>query len=222
MGKTYSTNRPAALLSNGKYFTMPLPQYEKYDVSQVVSVKLDPDFKVYGDNAHDDGPAINGILKKYAGCKIVFFPQGIYRTNETIFVPAGSRIVGEVLSVISGIGSQFTNADAPAPIIQVGNAGDKGIAQFSDMLFSTADVLPGAVIVQVNMAGSNPGDVGFWNCVIRVGGSIDSLVTKNCANPDPSSCKAAFALLHVTKTASVYFEDMWGWVAGKPSVSPEI
>ncbi|KAH8893181.1 pectin lyase-like protein [Thozetella sp. PMI_491] len=213
MNKTYSITRPSALLSNGKYFTMPLPQYEKYNVSQIVSVKLDPDYKVYGDNVHDDGPAINSILKKYAGCKIVFFPQGYYRTNETIYIPPGSRIVGEVLSVISGVGNRFANADSPVPIVQVGKPGEKGVAQISDMLFSTAEILPGAVIVQVNMAGDKPGDVGFWNCVIRVGGSVDSLVTNHCDAEDPSSCKAAFALLHVTKTGSAYIEDMWGWVA---------
>jgi glucan 1,3-beta-glucosidase len=50
-GKTYQINRPAGLLSGGKYFTMPLPQYEKYDISQFVSVKGDPAFTVYGDNS---------------------------------------------------------------------------------------------------------------------------------------------------------------------------
>ncbi len=76
-----------------------------------------------------------------------FFPQGVYRTNQTIFVPAGSRIVGEVPVLISGVGAQFSNPDAPSPIVQVGNPREtKGIAQFTDMLFTTGDVLPGAVI----------------------------------------------------------------------------
>jgi len=96
----------------------------------------------------------------------------------------------------------------------VGKPGESGVAQLTDILFSTADVLAGAIIVQVNMAGKSPGDVGLWNCVIRVGGSTDSLVARNCGGPDPGGCKAAFALLHVGKTASAYFEDVWGWVAG--------
>ncbi len=58
-------------------------------------------------DSHDDGPAINAILKKYAGCKILFFPQGIYLTRETIYVPPGTRVAGEGLSVISG---SWTNA----------------------------------------------------------------------------------------------------------------
>ena len=97
----------------------------------------------------------------------------------------------------------------------VGKPGERGVAQFTDMLFSAGDILPGAIVVQVNMAGVKPGDVGFWDCVIRVGGSIDSLAARNCGGVDPASCKAAFALLHVGKTASAYLEGIWGWVAGE-------
>jgi len=160
-------------------------------------------------DSHDDGPAINAILTKYADCKIVFFPQGIYRTNKTIYVPPGSRIVGEVLSVISGTGSLFYNPDSPQPVVMVGKEGEEGVAQLTDMLFSVQDVLQGATILQINMAGPSPGDVGLWNCVIRAGGSIDSLVSTNCGGSDPADCKAAFALLHVSPTASAYLEDVW-------------
>ncbi|KAK3328017.1 pectate lyase superfamily protein-domain-containing protein [Cercophora scortea] len=213
-GKMYPAARPPELVrSGGDYFTIVMPQYEEYDISQFISVMGDPQFKVYGDNSHDDGPAINAILAKYAGCKIVFFPQGIYQTKETIYVPPGSRIVGEVLSVISGAGSNFADAASPQPIVKIGNAGEKGVARISDMLFSTAELLPGAILVQVNMAGDSPGDVGLWNCVLRVGGSIDTLVNTDCQNPDAAGCKAAFALLHITKTASAYLENVWGWVA---------
>ncbi|KAK0616110.1 pectate lyase superfamily protein-domain-containing protein [Bombardia bombarda] len=212
-GGLHTINRPAGLLADGKYFTMPIPQYEKYDVNQFVSIKDDDELTVYGDNIYDDGPAINAILLKHAGCKIVFFPQGIYQTKETIYIPPGSRIVGEVLSVISGVGAHFSDPASPQPIVKVGNPGEKGIAQLTDMLFTTADVLPGAIVVQVNMAGTNPGDVGLWNCVIRVGGSVDSLVSAKCQGADPAQCKAAFALLHVGKTAGAYLEGFWGWVA---------
>ncbi|KAK4222981.1 glucan 1,3-beta-glucosidase [Podospora fimiseda] len=213
-GKIFPIRKPPGLLDNdGKYFTKSVPQYGEYDISQVVNIKNDPEHKIYGDNNHDDGPAINAILLKHANCKIIFFPQGIYRTTTTIYVPPGSRLVGEVLSVITGYGPLFSSASSPQPIIQVGKPNSSGIAQFTDLLFSVADVLPGAIIIQVNMASPNPGDVGFWNCVIRVGGSLDSLVLPKCTSGDPSTCKAAFALLHLTKTASAYLEDIWGWVA---------
>ncbi|KAL2125987.1 hypothetical protein VTI74DRAFT_2010 [Chaetomium olivicolor] len=223
-GKTYPIQRPSGLLVDGKYFTAPLPQYDKYDISQVVSVKEDPEHKVYGDNSHDDGPAINAILRKHANCKIVFFPQGIYRTNQTIYVPPGSRLVGEVLSTISGAGALFTDPSNPQPIIKVGNPGERGVAQISDLLFTVSDILPGAIILKINMAAPTPGDVAVFNSVIRVGGSIDSLVTTRCGSSNLSACKAAFALMHITPSASAYLEDVWGWVADHsldgPSTDP--
>jgi glucan 1,3-beta-glucosidase len=230
---------------DGKYFTAPLPQYEQYDISQVVSVREDPDHPVYGDSkpsrppenqsttdirpdSHDDGPSINAILRKNANCKIVFFPQGIYRTNTTIYVPPGSRLVGEVFSVITGAGPFFTDPSNPQPILKVGNPGERGTAQLTDLLISVSSILPGAILLRINLAGdpsSSPaGSVGLWNCVLRVGGSADSLVTTSCGDRDPSSCKAAFALLHLTPSSSAYLEDVWGWVADhsldNPSADP--
>jgi glucan 1,3-beta-glucosidase len=49
-GKLYQINRPAGLVSNNRYFTTPAPQYEKYDIGQIMSLKNDPDYPVYGDS----------------------------------------------------------------------------------------------------------------------------------------------------------------------------
>jgi len=159
---------------------------------------------------------------------VVFFPQGIYQTRETIYVPPGSRIVGEVFSTITGLGSHFTDASHPQSIVRLGNPGEKGVAQLSDMLISVGDVLPGAVLLEINMAAPQPGDVGLWNTVLRVGGSNDTLVNTKCSAPDPGACKAAFALLHITNTGSAYLEGVWGWVADhgldphlNPSTNPQ-
>ncbi|KAF8864703.1 pectin lyase-like protein [Acephala macrosclerotiorum] len=212
-GNTYQINRPTALLSNGKYYTKQQPQYEAYDVSQFVNVKSASGYTVYGDNQHDDSDAINALLAANANCKITYFPQGIYKVTKTIYVPPGSRIVGDVLSVISGIGSNFYNPNNPQPIVQVGRPGDIGVAEFTDMLFSVADVLQGATILEVNMASSSPGSVSFHNTHIRVGGTADSVVNTNCASADTSDCKAAHTMLHITSSSSPYIENMWGWTA---------
>ncbi|KAF5486932.1 Glucan endo-1,3-beta-glucosidase [Colletotrichum siamense] len=212
-GTTYSIDRPNALLSGDKYFTAPLPQYEKYALDQFISLKGDPSLPVYGDNSHDDGSNINAILQKYKNCKIIFVPQGVYLTQQTIYVPPGTRLVGETLSIFNGNGSRFWNPDDPQPILKVGNSGEVGIAQISDITVEAADVLQGATLVQINMAGSKPGDVGIWSSVFRVGGTKHSLTNTNCGGSDPASCKAAFALMHVTSTASAYLENVWGWVA---------
>lgn len=96
-------------------------------------------------------------------------------------------------------------------MVQVGFPGQVGVAQISDMLFTVADVLPGCILLQVNMAGFSQGDVGIWNSHFRVGGAAGSAVETKCQNVPP--CKAAFLMLHLTPTASVYIEDMWGWTA---------
>ncbi|KAG0651756.1 hypothetical protein D0Z07_1901 [Hyphodiscus hymeniophilus] len=211
-GKTYPITRPSALLSGGNYYTKKQPQYETYDISQFVNVKSVSGFTVYGDNVHDDSAAINAILAANANCKIVYFPQGIYKVMSTIVVPPGSRIVGDVYSSISGVGSNFFNDASPIPVVQVGQPGDTGVVEISDMIFTVADVLQGAIILEVNMAG-NPGDVSFHNSHLRVGGTADTLVNTNCGGDDTSDCKAAFAMLHVTSSASPYIENMWGWTA---------
>ena len=101
-------------------------------------------YPVYGDGATDDTANLNYIASTYAGCNILFFPAGTYIVTNTLFFPSGSRVVGEVWSAISATGSNFYNPSAPVPMVKVGNAGDVGVAQFTDMLFTVADVLQGA------------------------------------------------------------------------------
>lgn len=61
------------------------------------------DTRVKGDGSTDDSVSLNAILQANANnCKISYFPYGVYVVKSTLFVPAGSRIVGEAWSVISG------------------------------------------------------------------------------------------------------------------------
>ena len=80
------------------------------------------------------------------------------------------------------------------------------------MRFTVSEILPGAIICQVNISGS-PGDVGIWNTVITVGGTRDTRVTYNCQNQDTYNTKAAFLALHLTSSSSAYIENVWGWCA---------
>ena len=66
--------------------------------------------------------------------------------------------------------------------------------------------------MEVNIAGKNQGDVGFWNVHFRIGGGVGSRVHSDCTS-SPDSCKAAYGLLHLTGTSSAYIENMWGWTA---------
>lgn len=169
---------------------------------------------VHGDGITDDSIFLNAILaSNAANCKISYFPYGVYIVKSTLLVPPGTRIVGEAWSVISGVGSNFNDANNPKPVIQVGKPGDVGVAQIQDMRFTVADKAPGAIILQVNMAGTNPGDVGIWNSHITVGGTADTKVNTGCEDGNTSKCMAAFAMVHLTASSSCYIENMWGWTA---------
>jgi glucan 1,3-beta-glucosidase len=146
-----TTPRAAALLSNGKYFTMAPPTYKQYSVDQVLNIKTVAGLPVYGDGATDDTNNINAILSQYAGCKVIYFPAGTYIVTNTINVPAGSRIYGDAFgTAISAVGGNFYNPAAPTTMVKVGNAGDVGVAQITDMLFTVADVLQGCKLVSLS------------------------------------------------------------------------
>ena len=132
--------------------------------------------------------------------------------TDTIYIPPGSRIVGEVWSIITASGRRFKDSSNPRPMVQVGKPGEIGLAEISDMLFTVADVLPCAVLVEVNMAGSSPGAVSFHNTHTRVGGAADSLTESTCQSKT-EPCKAAFMHVHLTATSSSYVENAWLWTA---------
>ncbi|KAI7973940.1 hypothetical protein EIK77_001351 [Talaromyces pinophilus] len=213
-GQTVTTPRSSSLLSGGNYFITEKPlTFQEYSVDQVLNIKSVTNLPVYGDGATDDTANINSILSQYAGCKVIYFPAGTYIVTDTILIPAGSRIYGDAYgTAISAIGSNYYNPNAPGTMVKVGNSGDVGVAQIVDMIFTVADVLQGCKLVEVNIAGSSPGDVGFWNSHFRIGGAAGSKVETNCGG-SPDQCKAAWGLIHLTSTSSAYIENMWGWTA---------
>lgn len=111
------------------------------------------------------------------------------------------------------MGSHFGDANHPKPVVQIGNAGEVGVAQIQDIRFTVADISPGAIIVQINMAGSKPGDVGLWNSHVTVGGTADTIINTACGSGNTADCMAAFAMVHLTSSSSAYIENMWGWTA---------
>jgi len=124
---------------------------------------------------------------------------------DTLFIPPGTQIVGEAWAVISGAGSKFKDANNPRPVVKVGNTNDVGIAQISDMRFTVAEPLEGAKIMEWNMAGSAPGDVGIWNSIVNIGGMRDSTVNNICTDQNP--CRAAHTGVHFTQSSSVYAQN---------------
>ena len=166
-----SSPRPKTLLSEGKFVAKPPPTYYDLDLECIVNVKDVEGLPVLGDGSTDDTINLTTIVAQNAGHRILFFPHGTYIVSNTLLFPVGTRLIGEGWSAISAIGSLFMDSENPRPMVKVGNPGDIGNFQCSDMLFTVAEILPGCVLVEVNMAGESPGDVGFWNSHIVVGGA---------------------------------------------------
>lgn len=137
----------------------------------------------------------------------------MYRVDSTLLVPKGSRIVGEAWATISGNGNFFKDLSNPKPIIAVGNSGDVGVAQIQDIRVTVSDVLPGAILMQFNMAGNKPGDVALWNSILTVGGTRGAEALTNACRDPKNECQAAFIGIHLTTTSSAYIENTWVWVA---------
>ena len=214
-GTAYATQRTPCLLgSNGKFFAKLQPTYASLSAVDVVNVKAVPGLPVYGDGQTDDAASLNAILQQNAAAgELTYFPYGVYIIRDTLFVPPGSRIVGEAWSVVSGAGDAFSDASNPVPVVQIGHVGDVGTCEISEMRFTVSEILPGAIICQINLAGVQAGDVGIWNTIITIGGTQDTQVTHTCQNQNTSNTKAAFLALYLTFTSSAYLENIWGWCA---------
>ncbi|GJN81868.1 exo-beta-1,3-glucanase [Purpureocillium lilacinum] len=211
-GKFYASSRAASLVdASGAYHTIKGPTFEEYGVSKVVNVKSVCGWKVAGDGVTDDTKSLQHIINAAAGKKVLFFPHGTYLVSDTLLIPPGTRIHGEAWSEISATGDKFKDANHLKPLVQVGLPRSTGVAQFVDMLFTVADILPGCKLVEVNMAGGRPGDVGFWNTHFRIGGARGSKVQTQCS--DPATCRAARMCAHLTATSSSYWENSWCWSA---------
>ncbi|KAE8355149.1 pectate lyase superfamily protein-domain-containing protein [Aspergillus coremiiformis] len=212
-GQIVTTQRSSSLQSGNKYYLMAPPTYREYGVNEVLNVKSVASRPVYGDGQTDDTANINKILSENKECKVIYFPAGTYIVTDTIFIPAGTRIIGDAFaSTFSAVGSNFQDPASVRAMIRIGYPGDVGVVHMSDMILTVGDVLPGCQLMEVNIAGKKPGDVGFWNTHFRIGGAVGSKVRSQCTST-PDNCKAAWGLLHLTGTSSAYIENMWGWTA---------
>lgn len=147
----------------------------------------------------------------------LFLPYGVYWLSATVVVPVGSCVFGEAWTRFAPQGSFFANASDPKPMIQVGNPGDVGVAQLADLMLTTRGPAPGAVLLSWHVQGAAPGDAGIWDVHYRIGGAAGSLVDndtcpKNTTMAASPECVGVHTLLHIQPNASVYVENVWGWV----------
>ncbi|CAN8097098.1 unnamed protein product [Discula destructiva] len=219
--KAMETNStvPASLLNpDGTVFTRSKPQYETLPVSSFVSVKA---AGAKGDGVTDDTAAIQNVLDSATTDQVVYFDHGAYVITDTINVPKNIKITGEIWPLIMAKGTSFNDAANPKPVFRVGQPGDTGAVEMSDLMFETLGPAPGAIMIEWNLKGSANGAAGMWDVHNRIGGTAGTeLQLEQCAkNPnvthdaDPK-CVGAFMMMHITESASnLYLENTWFWVS---------
>jgi glucan 1,3-beta-glucosidase len=211
-------SKPASLLNSaGNVFTRSKPQYETESASVFKSVKS---AGAKGDGVTDDTAAIQAVFDSATASDIIYFDHGAYLISNTVKVPKDIRITGEIWPLIMASGAAFQDQTKPTPVFQVGQPGDVGSVEMSDLIFQTIGAQPGAVLIEWNVAEASQGSAGMWDVHVRIGGSAGTkLQSDTCAKnpsataPANAACEGAFLLLHVTSEATIYLENNWFWVA---------
>ncbi|EIN07518.1 exo-beta-1,3-glucanase [Punctularia strigosozonata HHB-11173 SS5] len=206
-------SKAASLLdSAGRIFGRAHPQYPTYATSQIVSVR---DKGAAGDGSTDDTAALQAVFDDFACNSIIFVDHGTYKITDTLTIPAGARVVGEVWPVILGSGDAFNDQSNPKQVVKVGNSGDTGTIEITDILFATQGPTAGAIVVEWNIHEDAQGTAGMWDSHIRLGGAVgtDLQVSQCPSGSDNSACMAAFLALHITTDATAYLEGTWVWLA---------
>lgn len=217
-GKIQSFPRSESLSPDGTFYSRSKPQYEDCPLSEFVSVRS---AGAKGDGVTDDTAALNAIFQSAAVAnKIVYIDSGVYRTTSTVYVPPGSRILGESYPIIMGSGPAFTNIIQPLPVVQVGLPLETGTVEWSDTIVSTQGYMSGATLIEWSLASPANDPSGLWDVHTRIGGFAGSdLQVDRCPKSHNSAdivleCRAAFMSMHISEYASgIYLENNWFWVA---------
>ncbi|KAF3916188.1 hypothetical protein AA313_de0206670 [Arthrobotrys entomopaga] len=193
------------------FFERPKPQYTDIPWSKFLSVKS---VGAKGDGVTDDTKALQAAINsavKPGDQLVLYFDAGTYILKDTLFVPPGSRIVGEAWAQLAAEGSRFSDAGKPTPMLQIGEVGDIGAVEIQDLLFTVKGPTAGAVLVEWNIMSEDQGKAGMWDCHVRIGGAVGTALTsKECpASHDAAAntkCIAGSMMMHITELASAYLE----------------
>ena len=204
-------------MDGANVFQRAKPQYENVPVSSFVSVKSKG---AKGDGVSDDTAALQQIFDSATPDQIVYFDHGAYVISDTVRVPKNIKITGEIWPLIMVQGSAFQDINNPKPAFQVGQPGDFGSVEMSDLVFETIGPAPGAIIMEWNVAQTSQGSAGMWDVNFRIGGTAGTQLQQDTCQANVTGsfefkpqCAGAFLLMHITQQASGYFENCWFWVA---------
>lgn len=211
VGDMIPPERPACLVDeHGRWFGREKPSYATW--SDVVNIQQ---YGVKGDGMSDDTVAMQSLLNENVG-RVVFVPYGVYVLHDTLNIPIGTFLVGEAQPIFLGTGPAFQDVQNPRPVVRVGRPGDSGDLLLADLVFSTRGHTPGAIVMEWNVHERAQGSVAMFDAHIRIGGFCGS-EQELAQCPKQASLtdlpRAAFLSLHLTKSASGYFQNVWVWTA---------
>ncbi|KAJ5693837.1 hypothetical protein N7536_004249 [Penicillium majusculum] len=212
-----TASKPASLLKGGAIFERSKPLYEDLAASSFISVKS---AGAKGDGTTDDTEAIQKIFDSYKDGQVIYFDHGAYVITSTIKVPKDIKITGEIWPMLMAHGKKFADQENPVPVFQVGQKGDTGSVEMSDLIITTKGPAAGAILMEWNVAGSSQGSAGMWDVHFRIGGAAGTDLQSDTCPKTPKEkttpkkeCMAAFMLLHITQKGSAYLENTWFWTA---------
>ncbi|KAK4625952.1 Glucan 1,3-beta-glucosidase [Fulvia fulva] len=231
-GQIAANNRPSNLLQgDGKFYERSKPQYEGLPLSSFISARA---AGATGNGRTDDTQALQAaITQAKSQNKVLYLDHGDYLVSSTIYIPAGSKIVGETYSVILSSGQFFNNMKDPKPVVQIGKPGESGSVELSDFIVSTQGQQTGAILFQVNIASPSGNPTGLWDVHARIGGFAGSkLLLADCPTTPGTvitsanlkqSCISGYITFHITKYATgIYLENTWFWVADHDIEDPTL
>jgi len=154
-----ASHKPSSLLQDGTRFVRSKPEYT--DKTSVTS------FGAVGDGVFDNTAALNAAPQQTSAAgQVLYFPAGIYAVQGTVFVPTGSRMVGESLPQIMATGQLFSSKATPQVMVRVGNAGDVGVIEISDMLFTVQGSTAGCILMEWNVKEDIQGSAAMWDFLL--------------------------------------------------------
>lgn len=119
-------------------------------------------------------------------------------------------------------GKAFSDVNSPAPLFRVGNTGETGAVEMSDLVLTSKGPCPGAILTEWNLGASSQGSNGIWDVHYRIGGFAGTELQSDTCSKNPNvtttaetvkKCTGIFLALHVTVKGSLYAENTWMWTS---------
>jgi glucan 1,3-beta-glucosidase len=147
------------------YYSRSKPQYNDLPAFSFQSVRT---AGAVGGGKTDDTDNLQHVIKSASAAgKVVYFDSGTYKITYTLFIPAGTRLVSETYPIIMSSGNFFNDINNTKPVVQVGNAGQAGQVESTDMIVSAQGAQVGVIAIKWNLAASG---IPFLACGMCMSG----------------------------------------------------